>query len=109
MTEQQRREIKLKLIELEFWEATDYGDPTSDDFGLGVLIKRMEKRLALGCRLSIDFADESMIKREARVVGEGIDEFLAVGEDLFTAICLAALALPEFLERNPECSSNLCA
>jgi hypothetical protein len=107
VTEQQRREIKVKLIELEFWGATDYGDPTTDDFGLGVLIKRMEKRLAPGCRFSIDFADNMMVTREVRVLGDGIDKSVAVGEDLSAAICLAALALPEFLKRNPECSVKI--
>jgi len=106
MTEQERNEIKSKLIELGFCGTDDEGDPTADEKALGVLLERMEERLAVGLLLSTDFADAVRKTREVRVLGVGIDHPLAAGDDLFAAICRTALALPDFLRQHPECARD---
>jgi hypothetical protein len=46
MTEEERREVKSRLIELGFWGADEPGDPTTDIHDAGTLNDRLQAKLA---------------------------------------------------------------
>jgi len=94
MTDRERQEIKNKLIELGFWGANEEGDPTSDLHAAEELQRRMKKRFATSFLSSTSFADVILRMREVRI-----------GEDVFVAMCLSALAIPDYLKRHPECAA----
>jgi len=51
MTEQEKQEIKTKLIELGFWGADEAGDPAADRRDALTLYNRAAERLAKGTGL----------------------------------------------------------
>ena len=51
MTEQERQEIKARLIELGFWGADEAGDPAADRSDAMTLYNRVAERLAKGACL----------------------------------------------------------
>lgn len=106
MTEQERQEVKVKLIELGFWGAEDQGDPTHDDRAAGTLSDRLQAKLAEDVLLTSIMVVGRSQARCAMVVDCEHSHELAIADTYPESICLAALALPEFLIRHPECVGN---
>ncbi len=105
MTEQEKQDIKAKLIELGFWGTTEYGDPVSNYHDSRTLQERLARSLADGAILaSIGFTIPSQSRRVEVVKGEFVYP-LVTAESYPEAMCLAALALPEFLKQHPECAA----
>jgi hypothetical protein len=105
MTEQQRQDIRAKLIELEIWRSHEIGDPLTSEQDARVLRLRIEERLANGVLLtSTGFVGGSPARHIAVRRGESSYP-IADGDNFPEAICLAALALPEFLRQHPECAA----
>jgi hypothetical protein len=103
MTDQERRDIKTKLIEMGIWGEHETGDPLTSKEDAWVVQNRLEERLAdtvfVGSRGYVGGSP-------ARHIDVARGEFsyrLADGDNYQEAICLAALALPEFLGQHPEC------
>ena len=106
MTEQEREELKAKLIELGFWDADDPGDPTIEHQCSQALHLSLENKLATDLFLSAaNFTGDSAISR-VEVIHGANNYLLATAGNTTEAMCLAALALPEFLLQHPECAAE---
>lgn len=106
MSEQERREIKTKLIELGLWGAAEQGDPVTDHRDSQTLQERLARSLADSVILaSTGFSITSPARRVEVVKGKFIYPLVAA-DSYPEAICLAALALPEFLKQHPECAAK---
>jgi hypothetical protein len=106
MTESERQEIKAKLIELGFWDANEPGDPTSDYHNAQKLQNRAEAKLAKSTFLVSTIVTGRSAARRAMVVSSEQAHELVTADTYPESICLAALALPEFLRRHPECAAD---
>src|SRR5262245_22441080 len=106
MTEQERQEIKAKLIEFSFWGADESGDPTRDYHDAQKLQDRAEGKLAKRTFLVSTIVPNRPPTRCGMVVSGERAYNLAIAETYPESICLAALALPEFLRRHPECAAD---
>src|SRR5215475_3373454 len=106
MTEQERQEIKAKLIEFSFWGADEPGDPTRDYHDAQKLQDRAEGKLAKRTFLVSTIVPNRPPTRCGMVVSGERAYNLAIAETYPESICLAALALPEFLRRHPECAAD---
>jgi len=104
MTEQEKQEIKTKLIELGFWRADETGDPLTSGEDARIVQHRLEGRLVdtvfVGSR---GYVGGSTARHVEVVNGEFIYP-IADGDNYSEAICRAGLALPEFLKQHPECA-----
>jgi hypothetical protein len=106
VTEQEKQEIKVELIELGFWGADEAGDPTADRRDALTLYDRAAERLAKGLGLySTDLTAISSSRRIEVKRGE-LTYRLADGANFPEAICVAALAMPDFLKQHPECAAK---
>jgi len=106
VTEKERHEIKAKLIELGFWGTDEAGDPTADRRDALTLYNRAAERLAKGAGLYSTGLTVISRSRKIEVKRGGSIYRLADGANFPEAICLAALAIPEFLKRHPECAAK---
>jgi hypothetical protein len=104
VTESQRQEIKAKLIELRFWGADEFGDPAADRRDALTLYNRAVERLAKGAGLYSTGLTAISKSRKIEVKRGELTYRLADGQNFPEAICLAALAMPQFLKRHPECA-----
>jgi hypothetical protein len=102
MTQQERQEVKAKLVELGFWDSDDPGDPTNDHQCSQTLHHTLENQLAGDFHLSsINYAGDAPECRVELSAGDD-SHLLATAPSPPEAMCLAALALPEFLRQHPE-------
>jgi hypothetical protein len=106
MTESGRQEIKAKLIELGFWGTDEQGDPTCDYHDAQKLQDRAEGKLAKYTYLVSTVVPNRLPARCGMVVSSERAYNLAIAETYPESICLATLALPEFLRRHPECAAG---
>jgi hypothetical protein len=106
MTWQEKFLLKRSLIVAGLWEEEQAGNPTSDDAAAGLLLQKMEKMLGRGSYLLFPRATPASELNEVRVMWDGMTSVLARDGDLHVAICRAALELPAFLDRHPECRPN---
>jgi hypothetical protein len=106
MTEQQKQEIKTKLIEFGFWRANEIGDPLTSEADARVLRLRIEERLADGVFLASTGYVGGSPSRHIDVVRGEFSYRVSEGDNYPEAICSAALALHEFLKQQPECAAN---
>jgi hypothetical protein len=106
MTESKKQEIRAKLIELGFWGADETGDPLTSEKDAKVVRSRICERLGHAVYLdSHHYPDDSpvtIIEIYRLQFGYRIVE----GDNYPEAICLAALKLPEFLTKHPECAAD---
>ena len=106
MTERDRQEIKARLIEFGFWGSDEPGDPTTDIRDAWTLNDRLRSRLSKGVYLISEIAFDHSLDREV-VIFHGHQIYkLVTAPNFIEAIFLAALALPEFLRRHPECAAG---
>ena len=104
MTDQERQDIKAKLIEIGVWGSHEIGDPLTSNQDARVVQSRLQERLADPVVLaSTGYAGDSPARHIDVVRGE-FHYRIADGENYPEAICLAALDLPEFLRQHPECA-----
>src|SRR5215468_134862 len=106
MTEQERQKIKASLIEFGFWGADEPGDPTCDYHDAQKLQDRADGKLAKYTYLVSTVVPNRPPARCGMVVSNERAYNLAIAETYPESICLAALALPEFLKRHPECAAD---
>jgi hypothetical protein len=106
VTEQERQKIKASLIEFGFWGADEPGDPTRDYHDAQKLQDRAEGKLAKYTHLVSTVVPNRRPARCGMVVGSERAYNLAIAETYPESICLATLALPEFLRRHPECAAD---
>jgi hypothetical protein len=106
MTEQERQKIKAKLIEFGFWGVSEPGDPTTDIRDAGKLNDRLQTKLAKGVHLISEIASDHSLIHEVVIFHEYQISKLVTADNYPEAISLAALALPEFLRRHPECAAD---
>jgi hypothetical protein len=106
VTDQEKQEIKAKLIELGFWGADEAGDPTADPRDAMTLYNRAAGKLSKGSGLYS--SGLTAISRSRKIeVRRGESSYrLADGPSFAESICRAALALPEFLSQHPECAAD---
>jgi hypothetical protein len=106
MTDQQRQDIKTELIEMGVWGANEAGAPlTSKEDALAVQV-RLEKWLADDVFLASNGYVGGSPARHIEIVRGEFSYRIADGDNYQEAICLAALALPEFLKQHPECAAD---
>jgi hypothetical protein len=104
MTDQERQDIKAKLIELGIWSTYEIGDPLTSNQDARVVRLRLQEWLADTAILaSTGYVGDSPARHIDVVRGE-FSCRIADGENYPEAICLAALALTEFLKQHPECA-----
>lgn len=128
MNYRDRQRVKEKLIELRVWRYEDLGDPTVDRFAAEKVLEVMKKRLVEGVSLwpevnpfstqvYIRVPREFFYPESGEDVGaENISDAIVshrlpierhgIAETKEQAICLAALALPDFLARHPKCEGG---
>jgi hypothetical protein len=104
MTDQERQEIKTKLIELGVWRAHEVGDPLTSREAASVVQSRLHEQLADAVLLASHGYVGGSPARHLDVVRGEFTYPIADGDTYPEAICLAALALPEFLKQHPECA-----
>ena len=106
MTEQERQKIKAELIEFGFWGMSEPGDPTTDSHDAVTLYDRLQAKLAEGVYLISEITSDHSLIREVVIFHEYQIYKLVIAPNYIDAICLAALALPEFLREHPECAAD---
>ena len=84
------------------WREDDTRDPAADPGAGVILLEAMKKMLARGTYLSYTVTLDSAQMTEVFITREDKKFLLATDGDLYIAICLAALALTEFLKQLPE-------
>jgi hypothetical protein len=105
MTDQERQDIKAKLIELGVWASHEIGDPLTSRTDASVVQLRLQEWLADGVLLgSSGYVGDSPARHVDVVRGE-FSYRIADGDTYPEAVCLAALALPGFLKQHPECAA----
>lgn len=105
MTDQERQDIKAKLIELGIWGTYEIGDPLTSKQDARTVQSRLQGWLANSVLLdSTGYVGDSPARHIDVVMGE-FSHRIADGDNYSEAICLAALALPEFLRQHPECAA----
>lgn len=106
MTDNERQQLKAKLIKGRFWSAVDLGDPTIDKYAAITLRDRAIEKLVDGVYLTFTGYVGASPARKVEVV-RGEFTYLLANADTYTeAVCLAALELPEFLKQHPECAAD---
>ena len=106
MTDHERQAITARLVELGFWETGEPGDPVGDYHDAKPLHARVSARLTVGASaVSMSASSHSSARRVLILYGERIYP-LGVADNYPESICLAALALPQFLEEHPECAAG---
>ncbi|MGH9769717.1 MAG: hypothetical protein ACREAB_20020 [Blastocatellia bacterium] len=106
MTDNERQQLKAKLIKGRFWGADDLGDPTIDKYAATTLRDRAIKKLVDGVYLTCTGYVGGSPTRKVEVVRGEFTYLLANADTYSEAICLAALELPEFLRQHPECAAD---
>jgi hypothetical protein len=105
MTDQQRQEIRAKLIEIGVWGAHEAGDPLTSKEDAQIVQDRLVERLAVGVFLGSRGYLGGSPARHIEVQRGEFNYEIANGDTYPEAVCLAALALPEFLKQHPECAA----
>jgi hypothetical protein len=106
MTEEERREAKARLIEFGFWGADEPGDPARNLHDAGTLDQRLQAKLAKDMFLVSRIVSDHSFIREVVIFHDFEIYKLVTAVNYPEAITLAALALPEFLRRHPECAAD---
>jgi hypothetical protein len=106
LTPGERQEIKARLIEFGFWGVDEPGDPTTNIFDVAILKDRLDARLAKNVYLCSSFVAKHASAREIVVSHLDQEYQLVIALNYIEAVCLAALALPEFLKQHPECAAD---
>jgi hypothetical protein len=101
--------LRNKLIECGYWKTDDPRDPAIDAGASAALLNIMKNELSQGvgvnCLLS---ADKEQFMEVFITRGDNRTRLARAG-DLYTAICKAALALPDFLRQRPDCAKGATA
>jgi hypothetical protein len=106
MTDHERQAITAKLVELGFWGTDEPGDPVGDYHDAKTLHARVGARLAGDVFVVSTFASSHSSARRVLIShGERLYP-LGAADNYPESICLAALALPQFLEEHPECAAD---
>ena len=92
------------LIEAGYWGKED-GAFNADGPSVGIVLVRIQRRLASGVSLDFHVPAIGQPRREAWLVRNNDRHFLATGQTISDAICNAAMALPDFLKNHPECEN----
>ena len=96
--------LKHSLVMAGFWEDEEK-DPATDEKATAELLQKIEEKLGQGAYLFFSPITEASAKHEVRVNWDHMTSVLARDEELSVALCLAALELPNFLTRHPECAA----
>src|SRR5262245_22702292 len=102
MTDNERQQLKSKLIKERFWGAEDLGDPTIDKYAAITLRDRANKKLVDGVYLTFTGPVGESPAGKVEVVRGEFTYLLANADTYSEAICLAAFELPAFLKPYPE-------
>jgi hypothetical protein len=106
MTDHERQSITAKLVELGFWGTDEPGDPVGDYHDAKTLHVRVGARLAGDAFVvSTCASGHSSARRVLISHGERLYP-LGAADNYPESICLAALALHQFLEEHPECAAD---
>jgi hypothetical protein len=106
MTDHERQAITAKLVELGFWETSEPGDPVGDYHDAKTLHTRVSAKLTVDAFVvSTSASNHSSARRILILHGERVYP-LGAADNYPESICLAALALPQFLEEHPECAAH---
>lgn len=97
--------LKRSLVKADLWDER-LGDPLTEERATAALLQQMEQQLGHGAYLIFPPPTGLHGIREVRVIWEGMTSVLARDEDFAVALCLAALELPNFLCRHPECAAK---
>lgn len=98
--------LKHALIKSGFWSELELSDPVNSEKAASILLQRVEEKLGSQVFLFFQKTGENSTLNEVRVNWQQMTSVLAREESLCVAICKAAIALPSFLERHPECAAN---
>jgi hypothetical protein len=102
MTDHERQEITAKLIEQGSWGTDEPGDPVCDYHDAKTLHSRVGARL-IGDAFVVSTCASSYSSARRVLISHGERLYpLGAADNYPESICLAALALPQFLEEHPE-------
>jgi hypothetical protein len=106
MTDHERQAITAKLVELGFWGTDELGDPVGDYHDAKTLHARVGERLA-GNAFVVSTCASSHSSARRVLISHGKRLYpLGAADNYPESICMAALALPQFLEEHPECAAD---
>jgi hypothetical protein len=106
MTDHERQAITAKLVELGFWGTDEPGDPVGDYHDAKTLHARVGARLT-GDASVVSMCASSHSSARRVLISQGERHYpLGAADNYPESICLAALALPQFLEEHPECATD---
>ena len=106
MTNHERQEITAGLVGLGFWEMDEPGDPTIDYHDAKTLHDRIGTKVAGNVSLISAITTSHSSARQVLILHGEFIYTLVNAENYPESICLAALALPQFLTDHPECATN---
>lgn len=103
MNHHKQEQLRTRLIKAGLWDATAQYNPARSWIALEELSERVQKRLANSASL---FVYPLHGGRQAYQVilsfKEDEDLIIGFGNDIYEAICTAALSLPAFLAKHPK-------
>ena len=105
MTEQERQEMKTRLIELGFWGTTEIGNPITSNKDARTLFGRLEEALASHINLSRTGFTTDSPAGKIQIVHDSFIYTFATELIFCDAVCRTAIAMPAFLEEHPECAA----
>jgi hypothetical protein len=105
MTDEQRQEVKTKLIEMGFWRADETGRPLTSEKDAKVVQLRICDRLGPAVYLDSYGHPDGWRVQYIDILRLQFSYRIAEGDNYPEAICRAAQALPEFLKKHPECAA----
>lgn len=98
----QKEKLKAELVKAGFWEANAPNDPTRHWTALEELCERLQKRLAEAVCLFVHPISGRKQAYQVLLSYKNEDLVIGLGEDIYEAICRAAVTLPTLFEKHPE-------
>jgi hypothetical protein len=97
-----QEKLKAELVKAGFWEANAPSDPTKHWAALEELCERVQKRLAEAACLFVYPLDGAKQSYQVLLSYKNEDQVIGTGEDIYEAMCTAAVTLPVLLAQHPE-------
>lgn len=102
MNYSRQEKLKAELVKAGFWEANAPSDPTKHWTALEELCERVQKRLAEAACLFVHPLDGGRQSYQVLLSYKNEDQIIGMGEDIYEAMCTAAVTLPVVLAQHPE-------
>jgi hypothetical protein len=97
-----QEKLRAELVKAGFWEANAPYDPTRHWTALEELCERLQQRLAEAVCLFVHPLNGRKTTYQVLLNYQNEDLVIGLGEDIYEAICTAAIKLPSLFAEHPE-------